>query len=129
MESAQRKSKVLIVDDSVIARMGVKKMIHDRNFDIIEGTNGLEAIEQVTKHTPDLILMDYLMPQMNGLIALKIIRGKGIKTPVIIISANQQDATITKFQELGITGIIKKHPDKNELHRLMDIALNNSEAN
>lgn len=127
MQNSNRKSKVLIIDDSLIARMGVKKMISDGNFEIIEGTNGLEAIDMTTKHNPDLILMDYLMPQMNGLIALKIIRGKGINTPVIIISANQQDATILKFKELGISGIIKKHPDKNELHRLIDNALINME--
>ena len=129
MEISQTRFKLLIIDDSMIARLGVRKMLADRDFEIVEGINGLEAIEKVEKDKPDLIIMDYLMPQMNGLIALKIIRGKGIDTPVIIISANQQDTTIVKFKELGITGIIKKHPDKTELLRLIDIALSTKSGN
>ena len=95
------KNKILIVDDSAIARMGVKKMLADRDYIIEEGKNGIEAIDIIESFRPDLMIMDYLMPEMNGLLALKIIRSKGNNTPVIIISANQQDATKIKFQELG----------------------------
>ena len=94
------KNKILIVDDSAISRMGVKKMLADRDYIIEEGKNGIEAIDIIESFSPDLMIMDYLMPEMNGLIALKIIRSKGNNTPVIIISANQQDATKIKFQEL-----------------------------
>jgi DNA-binding NarL/FixJ family response regulator len=124
MNDSQRKFRVLIIDDSTIARMSIKKLLSERDYEIIEGVNGLEAIEKVNSLEPDLILMDYLMPQMNGLIALKIIRGKGITTPVIIISANQQEATISKFNEMSISGIIKKHPDKSELLRIIDLTFN-----
>ncbi len=111
--------KVLIVDDSAIARMSLKKLLNDYDFEYIEGVNGAEAVKLAEEHQLDLIFMDYLMPQLDGMIALKIIRGKGIKTPVIIISANQQDATRQKFLELGIAGMIKKHPDKAALDSLI----------
>ena len=122
------KNKILIVDDSAIARMGVKKMLVDRDYIIEEGISGIEAIDKIESFRPDLLIMDYLMPEMNGLIALKIIRSKGDNTPVIIISANQQDATKIKFQELGIIGLIKKHPNKEELLSLIDSVLTNGEA-
>ena len=121
------KNKILIVDDSAISRMGVKKMLADRDYIIEEGKNGIEAIDIIESFSPYLMIMDYLMPEMNGLIALKIIRSKGNNTPVIIISANQQDATKIKFQELGIIGIIKKHPNQDELLSLIDSVLSNGE--
>ncbi len=124
MRNTLEKFKVLIVDDSTIARLSLKKMLTERNFEIIESVDGLDAIDKVKVLKPDLILMDYLMPRMNGLIALKILRANGNSTPVLIVSANQQDATKHKFNELGISGIIKKHPDKTELLRQIDIALN-----
>lgn len=117
------KNKILIVDDSAIARMGVKKMLANRDYIIEEGISGIEAIDKIASFRPDILIMDYLMPEMNGLIALKIIRSKGDNTPVIIISANQQDATKTKFQELGILGLIKKHPNQDELLSLIDSVL------
>ena len=125
MDNETKQRKILIVDDSTIARFSIRKMLLDRNYIIEEAVNGVLAINKIEAFKPDLIIMDYLMPEMNGLIALKIIRGKGINTPVVIISANQQDATKLKFQELNIVGMIKKHPDKRELITLMDNILGN----
>ena len=120
-----KQKKVLIIDDSTIARMGVKKLLVDCNFIIEEGANGLDAINKLETFKPDLLIMDYLMPEMNGMLALKIIRGKGNNIPVIIISANQQDATKLKFKEFNIVGMIKKHPDKSELMSFIESVFQN----
>lgn len=120
-----KQKKVLIIDDSTIARMGVKKLLVEQNFIIEEGANGLEAINKLETFKPDLLIMDYLMPEMNGMLALKIIRGKGNNIPVIIISANQQDATKLKFKEFNIIGMIKKHPDKTELMSFIESVFKN----
>ncbi len=125
MENASKQKKILIIDDSAIARLGVKKMLLESNYIIEEGVNGIEAINKMESFKPDLMIIDYLMPEMNGMIALKIIRSKGDNTPVIIISANQQDATKIKFKELNIIGMIKKHPDKRELTSLIELVFGN----
>lgn len=125
METASKQKKVLIIDDSAIARLGVRKMLLECNYIIEEGVNGLDAINKLASFKPDLMIIDYLMPEMNGMIALKIIRSKGDNTPVIIISANQQDATKVKFKELNIIGMLKKYPDKRELTSLIEFAFGN----
>ncbi len=115
MDSILKTKKLLIVDDSIVARMGIKRLINNEFKEIVEASTGAEAIDLVSKQTFDLILMDYLMPGLNGLVTLKIIRERGYTTPVIIISANQQESVISKFKEMGIDSVLRKHVNKREL--------------
>jgi len=128
MQGLYKDKKLLIVDDSVVARMGIKRMIESEFQTITEASTGAEAIDILSKDSYDLILMDYLMPGLNGLVTLKIIREKGNSTPIIIISANQQESILSKFKELGIDYILRKHVNKRDLIDAINQAFN-SEGN
>lgn len=114
--------KVLLIDDSIIARMSLKRFLIERNYILLEAESGTQALDIIETQKPDLILTDHLMPEMNGLTFLKLIREKGITIPVIVVSANQQEITRQKFLELGVIGIIRKNSNKNELLSLVDKA-------
>ena len=62
--------KILIVDDSKVMRSIVKRTLRQAGFgnhDVVEAGNGAEGLEQVSEHTPDLVLCDWNMPEMNGI--------------------------------------------------------------
>ena len=123
MENNLNKIKVLIIDDSIVARMIVKKTIKERGYNIIEAANGTEGLQLIKTGNPDIILTDYLMPDMNGLEMVEIVRKDGIMTPIIVISANQQDKTKEKFNELGVIGVVKKQSIETELLNYIDTAI------
>ncbi len=128
MSEKLKTAKILIVDDSIVARMGIKRMLEGEVAAMDEASNGSEALEKLKANSYDCILMDYLMPGLNGMVTLKIIKQKGIQTPVIIISANQQEATIAKFYEIGVDMMMKKHVQKQELIANIEKVLSSRES-
>ncbi len=104
--------------------MAIKKIIEERKFDISEAVTGQEAVDLLKNEKFDIIILDYNMPGLNGLVVLKIIRNRGDNTPVIVVSANQQESTIAKFHELGISGMLKKAANKEDFLSLIDKTLN-----
>ena len=72
--------KILIVDDSKVMRSIVKRTLRQAGFgnhDVVEAGNGAEGLEQVSEHTPDLVLCDWNMPEMNGIEMLQELRAAG----------------------------------------------------
>ena len=105
------KNKILIVDDdSMIARMYQERFSRD-GFEVILAFNGEEGLEKAEKEKPDIILLDIMMPKMNGYEMLKILREKEeiSSIPVIILSSLGADQElIEKAKELGVVDIIDK---------------------
>jgi len=102
--------KILVVDDSQVERVHLHKMLTQAGYQVQLVENGLEAIEAVRQHEPDLILMDVNMPQMDGFAATRALRG-GAHTrhiPVILVTAKNQKADKAWGQMLGVKGYITK---------------------
>lgn len=118
----EENKKILIVDDSMFARISVKKLLTGRNYELFEAENGEVALNKIESLNPDLIISDNLMPVMNGLELITEMKEKNIDIPVIVISANQQEKTINRFYELGVIGVIKKSPSKSDFFNLVDKA-------
>ena len=105
------KKNIVLVDDHVIIRNGLKELIEkigpytiSHQFD-----NGLDLTEAFPiKPTPDLIVMDISMPEMCGDRAVEVLNEKGIKTPVLILTINDDEAAIVKLFRLGVRGYVKK---------------------
>ncbi|MHA2362526.1 MAG: chemotaxis-specific protein-glutamate methyltransferase CheB [Candidatus Hodarchaeales archaeon] len=78
--------RVVIADDSVFTRKMIRKLLEEINFDIIgEANNGLDAVSKTARFKPDLLIMDLMMPKMDGLTALKKIMEEN-PTRVLLIS-------------------------------------------
>lgn len=97
---SDKRNKILIADDNTINRKLLGNILRNEGFQLFFANDGNEAIEQFEKHAPSLILMDLIMPNLDGLAAMRIIREKeaGSKshTPIIAITGNalEQDREV-----------------------------------
>jgi CheY-like chemotaxis protein len=100
---ARAKSKVLIVDDDRMIRMLVKLLLEKENYDVIEGENGLHAVELARREKPDLLILDLMMPEMNGFEAIDRLRRdlSMAALPLIVLTAESGPDTERRVLELG----------------------------
>jgi CheY-like chemotaxis protein len=81
------RAKVLVVDDDPDIRLTLRQVLRDEGFTVLEAKNGLEALESVAEDNPDVVLLDLMMPLVNGWDVLKTLRNARKDLPVIILSA------------------------------------------
>ena len=107
---AQGRLRVLVADDSVVARMTTKHILEREGFDVIEATNGEHAIEIAERERPDLLLIDLNMPVMDGFQAIHFLRthSKMTALPIIVITAEEGDSVERRVLELGANDYIIK---------------------
>ena len=82
--------KILVVDDEDLLVKGIRFNLQNEGYDIVTGSNGLEAIELAKSARPDLIILDVMMPQIDGLSACRIIR-EFSDVPIIMLTAKTED--------------------------------------
>lgn len=102
--------KVLIVDDSTFARKTIHKLLKDIMIDIqfIFAGDGQEGFETYQTEKPDLIITDLLMPKMSGEELVTAIREHDVTIPIIVTTANIQQAAKENMEKLGISMFITK---------------------
>lgn len=117
--------KILIADDDPGIVLMLKTRLIKQGYEIISAVDGLECLQLVKKEKPDLIIMDILMPQMDGHQAVEKIRGMGgvfQKIPIIVISVKEDLAFL--FDGLGIEVYMPKPFDADELVQRVNHVLN-----
>jgi signal transduction histidine kinase/DNA-binding response OmpR family regulator len=109
--------KVLVADDVADNRAIIVDMLEDLGFDTMEAVNGLEALEKAQAWQPDLIVMDVLMPGMDGLEATRQLRRSPQlqRVPVIAISASVTDKDAQQCRDAGMNAFLPKPVDFDEL--------------
>lgn len=101
--------KVLIVDDSSTMRRIVKKVLDDfGKYDYLEAANGLEAVNHSADADVKLVLMDWNMPEMAGIDAVKAIRAKGNKTPIVMVTTEAEKRRVIEAIQAGINDYLVK---------------------
>ncbi|MBO4899149.1 MAG: response regulator transcription factor [Lachnospiraceae bacterium] len=99
--------KILVADDEPEIRDLLRLYLENEGYEVIEAENGAEALRLVGEQAPDLVMLDIMMPQMDGYQALKHIREKN-NIPVIIISAKDADSEKILGLNLGADDYISK---------------------
>jgi len=105
------RKKILLVDDSATVVMMEKMILSKENYDLVIARNGREAVERALAEKPDLVLMDLVMPEMNGLEAVKAIRASGngvASVPIIMVTTRGEEENIEAGYESGCTDYITK---------------------
>ena len=119
MAHPEQKSTILYVEDNPDNRMLVRRILLAENYELLEATNAFEAINLLEKTTPDLILMDINMPDMDGYTLTTKIRsmpGLG-RVPILALTANVMRGDKEKTLEAGCDGYIQKPLDIDQLIR------------
>lgn len=115
--------KVLVVDDNLINRKVAMGFLKNYGFDLTEAESGPEAISLVKKTKFNMIFMDHMMPGMDGVEAVRIIReecGTNGRTPVIIaLTANAMEGVREKFLKCGFQDFIAKPLDRKPLNEIL----------
>jgi len=101
---------VLHVDDDLASLMMAEGALEDAGFEVIHAANGLEAVEQFHAREPDLIIMDAIMPRMDGFEAISAIRELplGAHVPILMITGLDDLDSITRAYDEGATDFLTK---------------------
>ena len=118
------KIRVLIVDDHPMVRQGLRTFLelHEEIEVIGEAANGLEAVEQVRQFQPDVVLMDLVMPQLDGIAATRQIRGVSSTTQVLALTSFAEDDKVFPAIEAGATGYLLKDVTPDDLIKAIQAA-------
>ncbi len=103
-------AKILVIDDEVQLVQMVQIRLEANGYDIVTAYDGEEGIEKVKSENPDLIILDIMMPKMNGFEACKILKNdpKYSKIPIIFLSAKVQEEDLEIGKAKGADAFVKK---------------------
>lgn len=100
--------KVLLVDDSSLARRSTRRILEEAGYDVVEAEDGLSALERFAVDKPDVVLLDLVMKGMYGLDVLEKLREMDPVARVIVVSADVQTSSRDMVQAAGGAGFINK---------------------
>jgi len=104
----EEQKKILIVDDEDDVRLFLQDFLSEREFHVMAAACGEEALEMIEKVVPDIVLLDLMMPGMDGITCLEKIKKMHPKTNVIMITALNDEARVARAKKLGAHNYILK---------------------
>ncbi|MFN0110296.1 MAG: response regulator [Blastocatellia bacterium] len=113
--------RILIAEDDDDARTALKLMLKLSKFDVIEARDGREAVDKVSSHKPDLVLMDLSLPVVDGLQATQEIRTQPEfqSLPIIFVTGYDQQETIDRILASGGNNCINKPIEFDDLKKMI----------
>ena len=116
--------RILIVDDHPLTRDALAGLLRQNGFDVVgEAAGGAEAIETAGRLTPDLVLLDLSMPDMDGLTALPKIREASPDTEVVVLTASEDEDNLLGAIRAGAAGyLLKSEPPERIVSFLRGVA-------
>ncbi|WP_019673471.1 response regulator [Psychrobacter lutiphocae] len=117
--------KVLVVEDSHSEMARFRDILANSNFEVIEAMNGQQGVEMAVTHLPDVILMDIVMPEMNGFQATRKITRNEMTAhiPVVMISTKNQETDKIWGKRQGAKAYLTKPVYEAELLRILDAVI------
>jgi CheY-like chemotaxis protein len=101
-------TQILIIDDSTYQRNKARRALGATGYELLEASNGREGLKVIAINTPDCILLDLIMPEMDGMEVLEVLHEQGTGIPVIVLTADIQESTRQQCLALGTAAFINK---------------------
>ncbi len=116
-------ARILVTDDSSFLRRRTCAILKQAGHEITEADNGITCLASIAEQVPDALFLDLVMPEMDGFEVLKALRDANYHFPVIVLTADIQDAVKNECQQLGAAAFINKPPNEAEIRQLLDQVL------
>lgn len=113
------KAKILIVDDSGLARRTNRQTLEEHGYDVDEASDGVQALERYFLNRPDLVVLDMVMTGMYGLEVLNKLRELNPEVKVIVATADIQQSTQDQVKAAGAAAFINKPVNRKALAELV----------
>jgi DNA-binding NtrC family response regulator len=124
---SETRKRVLIVDDEKSVRDSLRLLLKS-NFEVEIAEDGKQALEELTKFSPDVVLLDLMMPHLDGLETLQEMNDRGVNVPVIMLSAANTVRTAVQAMKYGAVDYLNKPFDVEELTTLIVQTLQTGEG-
>ncbi len=118
--------KILIVDDSPTVRHELRLKLQNLGHEIIgEAVNGLEALEMVQQYQPDLVMLDIIMPEMDGIECYRLLRNLSYPPRCIIVSALAQEPRVLAAyrEEIDVSHFLDKYCLEDDIDQKIQLVL------
>ena len=120
--------KVLLVDDSGLARRSTRRVLEEAGYTVVEAEDGLSALERFSVDKPDVVLLDLVMKGMYGLDVLAKLRELDPAARVIVVSADIQTSSRDMVQAGGASGFINKPAAPGQVVAMVEQVLKGSSS-
>ena len=114
--------KVLVCDDSALARRALRRILEPEGFEVVEAEDGLIALERYVLDRPDAVLLDLVMKGMYGLDVLTKLMQLDPDARVLVVSADVQVSSHVLVAEAGAKGFVNKPFDREQILQALDAA-------
>src|SRR5690242_11293462 len=104
----QMKAKILIVEDDPHILLGLEEVLKSDGFEVTVCNRGDKAMEAITRHRPDLLVLDVMLPGLSGYDICKLLRAKKITTPILMLTAKGQEIDKVVGLDLGADDYVTK---------------------
>jgi len=108
-------ARILVIDDSLLMRLKTRLILEKGQHEVIEAKNGENGLIKMMTEKPEVIILDLLMPDMNGPEVLRKMQELKIDIPVVVCSADIQESSKKECFDLGIKKFFNKPPQETEL--------------
>lgn len=108
-------ASVLIIDDSAYMRSNIRKIVEIDGHEVMEAQDGLSGLKAACTRQPDCVILDLIMPEMDGLKILKTLHSRDVRIPVIVVTADIQTSVQKQCLALGAAALLNKPPQEREL--------------
>lgn len=114
---------ILIIDDSAYMRQTIRGILRNDGYEIREAEDGVKGLQEIKTHPPDCIILDLIMPGIDGFKILKVLSEERSRIPVVVVTADIQESVRRQCLELGAASFINKPPKEEELRAAIRNAL------
>ncbi|MEM8994269.1 MAG: response regulator transcription factor [Acidobacteriota bacterium] len=99
---------ILIIEDDAVLRRGLKDNFEMRGYTALTAEDGRAGLDAALEHRPDLVVLDLMMPRLNGFEVCRQVRAAGLDMPIVMLTAKDQEADVVRGLNLGADDYVTK---------------------